>query len=392
MKKILVIDDDVDMCLLLKLFLSRKGYEVIVKYTGTEGLDYIEHSMPDLVICDLRLDDTDGMEILKKAKEIDNNLPVIIVTAYDDIKISVKAIELGAFNYITKPILPDEIYTIVQYAIDAKNNEQKSIQQTFSYPASADTITGSSELFKKTAKQIELVASTDHNIIIYGETGSGKKIVGQQIHNQSNRKSKPFVVANCSILSKENDDMNAIIEKANGGTLFLENVKDLPDETQLFLFNVIKEKKIKKNTNGNVDIDLRIVASSNEMLWNAVIAGLFREDFFHRLNDFNIELFPLRSRKDEILLFGNHFLKSLNKKFKKNIQGFMPEVETIFKNYTWPGNLRELNNVITKAVLLSTKDTVKIDIGLLPEEIKYFNKTFFNDNGIFTSKISLEKN
>lgn len=389
MKKILIIDDDVDMCLLLKLFLTRKGYEVIEKYSGTSALEYLERSKPDLIISDLMLGDMDGIDLLKKVKINNNNLPFIIITAYEDIATSVKAISHGAFDYITKPILPDEIYTVVKHALDAKEkNDRNLLKGNFIYPNPKQDALVITESWKKILKQINLVAPTDHNIIIYGETGSGKKAVGREIHEQSSRAKMPFVVVNSNNLSKTNIDIDTWIENANGGTLYLDNVTNLSKDNQQFLLNAVKEKKIVGQEGGAVHIDLRIIASSNEILWNAVVAGAFIEDLFHRMNGFNIEVFSLRNRTDDIIPFAEHFLKLANQKFEKYIKGFTPDATTILKNYTWPGNLYELNNIISKSVLLSKKDDSQIVPGLFPEEIQYYNKALLANKGIFTGNVS----
>ena len=394
MKRILIIDDDKDMCLLLKLFLVRKGYDVIEKYSATDALVFLEHTQPDIIISDLMLGDMNGIELLKKVKGNNINVPFIIITAYEDIATSVKAINHGAFDYITKPLLPEEIYTVVKKAIEAKEGNDKNILKgNFAYPIQKEHMLATTESWKRILNQINLIAPTDYNIIIYGETGSGKKAVGREIHEQSTRRAMPFIVVNCSTLSDSVDDLAKHIDAANGGTLFLENITLLSMNVQHFLLDILREKKIKKaGSEKIIDLNIRIIGSSNEIVWNEVVAGKFIEDLFHRINGFNIEVFSLRNRKDDIMPFADHFLKLANQKFEKYIKGFTPDATSVLKNYTWPGNLHELNNIITKAVLLNTNGDMQIVPDLFPEEIKYFTTPLLMNKGIFTGNIAQQRN
>jgi two-component system, NtrC family, response regulator HydG len=394
MKKILIIDDDIDMCSLLKHFLIRKGYDVIVKYSATEGLEFLAHTTPDLIISDLMLGDIDGIELLKKVKANNTNLPFIIISAYEDIATSVKAISHGAFNYVTKPILPEEIYTLVQQALEIKEKNDKNISKgSFIYPNPKESILTVTESWKRILKQINLVAPTNHNIIIYGEGGSGKKTVGRKIHELSEKSAMPFLAVNCNTLPKTPVDILEWVEAANGGTLFLENVTGLSLADQRFLLGILKEKKIKASqSNKPIELSLRIIASSDEIVWNGVVAGRFMEGLFHYINGFNIETPSLQNKKDDIMLFANHFLQLANLKFEKYLKGFTPEAATILKTYTWPGNLRELNNIITKAVLLNSNNTLLISAEVFPEEIKYFNKGLIANKDSLTSNVPQKEN
>jgi two-component system response regulator HydG len=374
MKRVLIIDDDIDMCLLLRVFLTRKGFEVIEKHSGTEALDFLKHSQADLIISDLMLGDTNGIELLKKVKEKDRDLPFIIITAYEDVLTSVNAIKQGAFDYVIKPILPEEIFVLIQRAFEVSEENNKTIlKNNFSSAGISKNVLINTEFWKKIIKQVNLIAPTDHNIIIYGETGSGKKVVAREIHEQSKRKAMPFVVVNCGVLSNDLNDLNSKIEASNGGTLFLDHIINLSPGMQEYLLKVIKSKKIKSIKDEKMlDLDIRITASSNELLWNAVFNGKFKEDLFHYINNFDVEVLSLRNLKDDILLFADYFLKVENQKLQKNIHGFTPESETILKNYKWPGNLRELQNVITRSALLCTNHLSKIEKTMFPEEIRCY--------------------
>jgi two-component system response regulator HydG len=407
MSKILVIDDDVDMCLLLKRFLTKNGYEVTLAHNGKKALEELENGEPNLVLCDFRLEDIDGKELLIKIKERYPRTPVIIVTGYSDIKVAVDVMKLGAYDYVTKPLFPDEILLSIKSALqkvatkpenvatvimpeeDAKNSTKSKTITSGQY------IFSDSPEFKNILKQIDLVAPTNYSILIYGESGSGKEAIAQEIHKRSKRKDMPFVAIDCGALSKElagselfghekgsfTGALNQKIgnfEIANGGTIFLDEVANLSYDVQVALLRVVQERKMRRiGGNKDIDLDVRIIIASNERLLDAAKKGKFREDLYHRFNEFSIEVPPLRDRKYDIMIFAKHFLKLTNEELGKNIKGFSPEVEAIFKTYVWPGNLRELKNVVKRATLLC--DTEYITPIVLPFEITNFTKLQFNE-------------
>ena len=407
MQSILVIDDDRDMCLLLNRYLTRKGYEVNELFSGKKALEHLEISQPDLIMCDLRLEDMNGIDLLTRIKEKYQEIPVIIMTGYSDIKSSVNAIKIGAFDYVTKPLLPDEILMTIQQALemDGKatkvnmNENASSSRKRGRRPVSTageEYIFGDTEAFNKIKKQIELVAPTNYSVIIYGESGSGKEVIAQEIHRKSRRNGKPFVAIDCGALSKElacselfghekgsftgalNQKIGSF-ELANTGTIFMDEVANLPYDVQVSLLRVVQERKMRR-VGGikDIDLDVRIIIASNEILWDATRRGKFREDLYHRFNEFNIVAPPLRERKEDIMLFANHFLQLTNKELEKKIKGFNPETERIFKNYIWYGNLRELKNVIKKAALLT--EGPYIEPQSVPFEISNFGKLQFNES------------
>lgn len=417
MQTILIIDDDRDMCLLLKRFLTRHGYEVLETYNGKKALEILESTEPSLVMCDFRLDDMEGNVLLGKIKERYPHLPVIIITGYSDIKIAVEVMKMGAYDYITKPLFPDEILVTIKKALeDAEKGESSPAIHTTSSVAtslpeqrsastatnkektqgvtiSGDYIFGDSPVFSQILQQIDLVAPTNYTIIIHGESGSGKEAIAQEIHKRSKRKGKPFVAIDCGALSKElagselfghekgsftgalNQKIGSF-ELANTGTIFLDEVANLSYDIQISLLRVIQERKMRR-VGGvkDIDLDVRIIIASNERLWDAVRRGKFREDLYHRFNEFSIDVPPLRQRPDDIMLFANHFLHQTNMELGKNIRRFSDEVENIFRNYVWYGNLRELKNVIKRATLLT--DSEEIEASSLPFEISHFNKLQF---------------
>lgn len=413
MQKILIIDDDRDMCLLLKRFLTRHSYEVLEAYTGKKALEMLEETEPSLVMCDFRLEDMEGNVLLGKIKERYPYLPVIIITGYSDIKIAVEVMKMGAYDYITKPLFPDEILVTIKKALESEpavheprhvvaptEKESAAVSQSAavkeSKPAvihSGDYIFGDSPVFRTILQQIDLVAPTNYTVIIYGESGSGKEAIAQEIHKRSKRKSKPFVAIDCGALSKElagselfghekgsftgalNQKIGSF-ELANGGTIFLDEVANLGYDIQVSLLRVVQERKMRRiGGTKDTELDVRIIVASNEKLWESARKGKFREDLFHRFNEFSIDVPPLRQRPDDIMLFATHFLEQTNQELGKNIRRFSPEVEQIFRSYVWYGNLRELKNVIKRATLLSDGD--QIEAASLPFEISHFNKLQF---------------
>lgn len=417
MQTILIIDDDRDMCLLLKRFLTRHGYEVLEAHSGKKALEILESTEPSLVMCDFRLEDMEGNVVLGKIKERYFHLPVIIITGYSDIKIAVEVMKMGAYDYITKPLFPDEILVTIKKALqDAGEGESSPVVQASSVSASSapeqrpartaaskdktqgvtvsgDYIFGDSPVFKQILQQIDLVAPTNYTIILHGESGSGKEAIAQEIHKRSKRKSKPFVAIDCGALSKELagselfghekgsftgalNQKTGSFELANTGTIFLDEVANLSYDIQISLLRVIQERKMRR-VGGvkDIDLDVRIIIASNERLWDAVKRGKFREDLYHRFNEFSIDVPPLRQRPDDVMLFANHFLHQTNIELGKNIKRFSDEVVHTFRNYVWYGNLRELKNVIKRATLLT--DSEEIEASSLPFEISHFSKLQF---------------
>jgi two-component system response regulator HydG len=390
MKKILVADDDVDICTLLSRYLTKKGFDVSTSYTGTQAIDMVKKTRFDLVLCDFRLGDMEGSEVLQRIKDLYPEVPVIIITGYSDIKVAVNVMKLGAFDYVTKPLLPDEILHTINRAIEGEAETVAAPQQRARQKASAGTpgsdfVTGESSNSRELHKQIDLVAPTTYCVIIFGETGTGKESVAHAIHSKSPRKDKPFIAMDCGALSKElagselfghvkGAFTGAIMDKAghfemaNGGTLFLDEVANLSYEIQVSLLRVIQERKAKRiGSNKEIDLDVRIIVASNENLYDAVQKGRFREDLYHRFNEFSIHIPPLRERGKDIMTFAQHFLGIANNELGKNITGFSEEVVNSFTSYQWPGNLRELKNVIKRAALLTEGDT--IGTKALPMEI-----------------------
>ncbi|MCD6063969.1 MAG: sigma-54-dependent Fis family transcriptional regulator, partial [Flavipsychrobacter sp.] len=332
MTKILVIDDDNDMCMLLNRFLTRNGYEVTGVNSGSAAIEWMKKHQPSLVLCDFRLEDMTGVELLGKIKEMHPAAPVIIITGYSDVKDAVEVMKLGAYDYVTKPLFPDEILLTIKKAL-AEGPEEQSPAKTYT-PASAGApasspsapkakqmssgdgqyIMGNSPQFAQIMKQIDLVSPTNYSVIIYGESGSGKEAIAQQIHRKSKRANKPFVAIDCGALSKElagselfghekgsftgalNQKIGSM-EIANEGTIFLDEIANLSYDIQVSLLRCVQERKIRRvGGNKDIELDLRFIIASNERLWEAARNGKFREDLYHRFNEFSIEVPPLRER------------------------------------------------------------------------------------------------
>jgi len=402
MEKILIIDDETDLRFVLKRFLSKHNYEVLEAATGKKALELLRTHEVNLVLCDFKLDDMDGATALKAIKEIDAQVPVIIITGYSNIKTAVEVMRLGAIDYVTKPLIPEEILLTIRKALTKVDGEPEmdgripGVKKAEVRRASKEIqnyIFGDSPDFKNILKQIDLVAPTNYSVIIYGESGSGKEAIAQEIHKRSKRHDKPFVAIDCGALSKDlagselfghekgsftgaMSQKTGSFELANGGTIFLDEIANLPYDVQVALLRVTQERKVRR-VGGvkDIELDVRIIVASNEKLWEASRNGKFREDLYHRFNEFAINVPPLRERKEDIMVFANHFLAQANKELNKEVRGFSPEVESIFKSYIWHSNLRELKNVVKRATLLCDSD--QVDVKSIPFELTNYTKLQF---------------
>ncbi|WKN31661.1 sigma-54 dependent transcriptional regulator [Porifericola rhodea] len=388
---VLIIDDDPSFCSLLQSFLSKNNYRTEVANTAKEGLRAIFENNFDLVLIDYRLPDLDGLELLKNIKKKYFHLPVIIMTNYANIRTAVDAMKLGAFEYVTKPVNPDEILLTIGNALKSADEEPVEKETDKGKPKSNKSsrsfmfVEGTSEQSQQVKKHIDLVGPTNLSVIVQGESGTGKEYVSRMIHQESERRDKPFVALDCGALSEELagselfghlkgsftgalQDKTGQFEAANGGTLFLDEIGNLSYDIQVKLLRAIQERKVRKiGSNQNVDVDVRIIVATNENLDQAVKSGDFREDLFHRLNEFQIKVPALRERKTDIIQFVNHFLNHSNQELNKEVEGLEPEVQEKLESYHWPGNIRELKNVIRRSVLLTTGNKITLDT--LPPEI-----------------------
>lgn len=403
--RILVIDDDKDICLVLSKFLTKNDYEVDVAHTGENGLKLLRDTEYELILCDYRLPDITGVEALQKIKVLSPQVAVIIITGYSDVRTAVETFRYGANDYVTKPLYPDELLVTIRETI-AKNGQKsfgvekpvngkadspKQTRSSNGKGSASEFIVGKSVQSQTVQRYVELIAPSDMSVIVTGETGTGKEFVAQAIHRFSNRADKPFVAIDCGALPKELagselfghvkgaftgavNDKQGSFELANNGTIFLDEIGNLSYENQVKLLRVLQERRIKRiGATRDTAIDVRVIAATNEDLTKAVKEGRFREDLYHRLNEFKIQLSPLRERKEDILVFADYFLQKSNVSLNKDVKSFSAEVTDYLKNYFWHGNLRELNNVVKRSVLLTQGDAVEMES--LPHEIVHATDT-----------------
>ncbi|KAB2870983.1 MAG: sigma-54-dependent Fis family transcriptional regulator [Bacteroidales bacterium] len=388
MARILVVDDDSTFCLMLKTYLTKQGHQVNEAFSFDEASRLIRSNKYEVVLSDYRLPEKSGMEVLGEAKRKNQSTIVILMTGYADIRMAVKAIKLGAYDYVTKPINPDEILAAINNALSA-DSSVKPAESTI-HSDSSNFIKGDSEYSQQVNKYISIVAPTNLSVIIHGDSGTGKEFIARQIHRESKRAKKPFVAIDCGALPKELaaseffghikgsftgaiSDKVGQFEVANGGTLFLDEIGNLPYDVQVNLLRAIQERKVKRiGDSKEIPVDVRIIVATNENLLEMVNRGNFREDLYHRLNEFSIRVAPLYERKSDLLIFAKTFLDQANHELGKNINGFDSDVMDILMSYSWPGNLRELKNVIRRAVLLEQNSMISL-ISLPIEIIKKDN-------------------
>lgn len=386
--KILVIDDDTSFCVMLKTFLQKKGYDVTNAFNAREAEEAIKNEVFDVVLTDIRLPDSDGIQILKSIKETSFKTQVVLMTGYTDIKTAVSAMKMGAYDYVGKPINPDEILHTIEQSLKKRAEKPEPVATKIEKKETSDPafVKGISSTSNQLHEYISLVSPTNMSVLIIGDSGTGKEYIAHTIHTQSKRKDKPFIPVDCGAIPKELasseffghikgsftgaiNDKTGHFEAANGGTLFLDEVGNLSYEVQIQLLRALQERKVKPvGSNHEIKVDIRVIAATNEDLSEAVRRGDFREDLYHRLNEFCIQAPRLSERKHDIMVFAHHFLALANEDLEKDIEGFDDEVIELFMNYDWPGNLREMKNTIKRSVLLTKTNSVPIDV--LPQEMR----------------------
>lgn len=381
MPNILVIDDDASFCLMLKSFFNKNGLNATVAFNLRDGIKATSETHFDIILTDYRLPDGNGIELLNSVKRHSQETVVILMTGYADIKIAVNAVKMGAFEYVAKPINPDEILHIIKNGLAsvAKNSSSASKVNGPEY------IEGKCEAALKMQEYINLVGPTEMSVLILGESGTGKEYAARRIHQFSKRKDAKFVAVDCGALPKDiagselfghvkgsftgavNDKIGHF-EEANGGTIFLDEIGNLSYDVQVNLLRAIQERKIRRvGSTKETSIDVRILAATNEDLKSAIKNGDFREDLYHRLNEFSIGLPPLRERKEDLLDFAYYFKDKASQEFAKQNVEFDQNVLNVFQSYEWPGNIREMKNVVRRAVLLATNNLVTTSC--LPDEM-----------------------
>ena len=383
MEKILIVDDEKNMRLILNKILSKEGYEIYQAENGNQALKEVKKSSPDLVLLDLKLPDINGIEVLEKIKQHDNSIIVIILTAYGDIKNAVEAMKLGAYDYLKKPFDNEEMILVIKKALDnlRLSREVKLLRDRLDEKISIKEMMGESVPIRKVLKMVEMVAPTNMTVFLEGKTGTGKELISRLIHQKSNRRNKPFIAVDCGAIPESLFESELFgyekgaftgavsthigkFEQANKGTLFLDEINNLPLNLQSKFLRAIEEKTIQRlGGKGAIQIDVRIIVASNINIIEEVNKKTFRDDLFYRLNEFKIDIPTLKERKDDIPTLSNYFLKEANLEMKKNILGISKDAMSALISYNWLGNVRELKNVIKRAVLLShngyiTKDNL----------------------------------
>ena len=381
MENILIVEDDLTLSLMLKTWLSKKGFSVKTVLNIADAKKEAASAMPDLVLSDLRLPDDSGISFLKWVKEINENVIFIMMTGYAEIQTAVESIKLGAFDYIAKPLNPEELLKKIEQASKKQiTSKQQKAKVKETKEESSEFIRGKSPEYKHLYEYVDLVAPTKLAVLIRGESGVGKEHIAQLIHEKSDRAKGPFIPVDCGVLSKElaaseffghvkGSFTGAISNKtghfleADGGTLFLDEIGNLPTDIQIQLLRVLQEKKIKPvGSSSEIPVDVRIISATNEDLDRALDEGTFRLDLYHRIDEFTIQIPSLQECEDDIELFAHHFLNISNKELNKNVIGFIPETMNILKNYSWPGNLRELKNIVNRTVLIARENHITPDL------------------------------
>ena len=380
---ILIVEDDLTFATMLKTWLSRKGFQVYTCSSVANACKELEKNDIDLVLSDLRLPDGDGTALLEWRRKNNVVTPVIIMTSYADIQSAVNAMKNGACDYVSKPVRPDELLQKIEEAINTLPLPSKVNGLPEKSVATNDFMEGKSELARQVYNYVSLVAPTSMAVLINGASGTGKEHIARRIHLQSKRRDKPFVAIDCGSIPKDlaaseffghikgsftgalNDKVGAFVEAA-GGTLFLDEVGNLGYDVQVQLLRALQERRIRPvGSMKEVEVDVRVVCATNENLLEAIDKGAFREDLYHRINEFTIRMPSLHERRDDIMLFANFFLDRANRELGKDLTGFDAEATNLLQDYLWPGNLRQLKNVITRATLLAQGNYITVaDLGL----------------------------
>lgn len=372
---VLIVEDDLTFSTMLKTWLGKKGFDVETASTSARARKILLSKEFDLVISDLRLPDQDGINLLSWLREQKKNIPFIIMTGYAEIQSAVQCMKLGATDYISKPIQPDELLKKINEAIALPHKETKETENIL-LPTASNFLEGESEAAQQLFNYVRLVAPTQMSVLINGASGTGKEYVAHRIHQLSKRADKPLVAIDCGSIPKDlaaseffghikgsftgalSDKVGAF-EEANGGTLFLDEIGNLSYEVQVQLLRALQERRVRRiGSVKEIEVDVRLVTATNENLKEAIAKGNFREDLYHRINEFTLYMPSLKDRTEDILLFANFFLDQANKELERNLVGFDAEACDALQRYDWPGNLRQLKNVVKRATLLATGDFI----------------------------------
>ncbi len=378
--KILVVDDEAIIRESLRDWFNDAGYQVLTAENGPQALEIMEKDKPSIAVVDLVMPGMDGIELLKKVKEVSPNVDVIIITAYASIPTAIAAIREGAYDYIEKPFSPEKVELLINKLVEHQRliEENISLHQQLEKRYRFENIIAKSAKMQQIIELIKVVAKSNATVLITGESGTGKELVARAVHSQSYRKDKTFVPVSCaalpeSLLESElfghekgaftgaHAQRKGKFEFANRGTLFLDEIGEMSANIQVHLLRVLEAKEFTR-VGGNelIRVDVRVISATNKDLEKTIASGQFREDLYYRLNVVTIELPPLRERKEDVLLLAQHFLKKFTVENQKEISGFSPEVTDFLLRYQWPGNVRELENTIERAVILTQNSNIEI--------------------------------
>lgn len=384
---LLIVDDELGARQSLEVILE-DDYRVLSAVNGQEAIEILQRETIDLVLLDVNMPDMDGLEVLQKMKELDEEIDVIMVSALNLARKAADAIKSGAYDYITKPYEPEDILSTVNRVISKQrlHRELDLLRREVEETRGFDQIVSQDGMMIEIFQLIKKVAYTSTNVLITGESGTGKELIARSIHRQGNRKNGPFVAINCAAIPSELMESEMFghekgaftgahtrtigkFEHANGGTLFLDEISALRSDLQAKLLRVLQEREIERiGSNKPIRVDIRVIAATNTNLEDAVSKGKFRQDLYFRLNVVPISIPPLRDRKEDIPLLANHFLNKFNTAFNKRIPGFTERAVEVLSRYHWPGNIRELENLIERIVVLCTNEE-SIDIRNIPIEV-----------------------
>ncbi len=373
--KILIVDDQHSVRFGLRSLLEGEGYRVLEADTGAQALALITEQAPQLILLDLRLPDTDGLTLLPRIKAIDDEAPIIMLTAHGTIETAITALKNGAENFLTKPFDPDSLLILIARTLDqTRTRRERLLLGLAQQQVAAEYFVGQSDAIKRIHATIERLAASDTTVLLQGETGTGKGMVANLIHRQSERRHKPFVALNCAGLSKELLESElfghekgaftsavtskaGLFELAHQGTIFFDEISEMELAVQARLLNVLEQKRFRRV--GGVqekEVAVRIIAATNRNLQHEVKRGRFREDLFYRLNVMPILLPGLRERREDILPLVQHFIAHFNHKLNRRIAGVTPKAEALLLGYPWPGNIRELRNIVERAMILCAQE------------------------------------
>ena len=404
MKSILIVEDDITYGMMLKTWLGKKGFQVASVSCIARAQKHLETEGADLILSDLRLPDKDGIDLLKWLGEQGLSVPLIMMTSYADIQSAVQAMKLGASDYVAKPVNPDELLKKISEAVKqpaaspkqtiSSGKGESTHQKNAGGAPSSDYLEGESDAAKQLYNYVRLVAPTTMSVLINGASGTGKEYVAHRIHQLSKRAGQPFVAIDCGSIPKElaaseffghvkgsftgalTDKTGAFVA-ANGGTIFLDEIGNLSYEVQIQLLRALQERKIRPvGSNKEITVDVRLVSATNEDLEQAIEKGTFRQDLFHRINEFTLRMPELKDRREDILLFANFFLDQANRELDKQLIGFDDAASKALLEYHWPGNLRQMKNIVRRATLLAQSKFIT------PNELNELHETVHTHIGL----------